>query len=223
MLQEVSPPVSAQEADALLTSTTLITLQGGLLATLVVSKGLQMILSAWAPASTWIGKHTDAIGKTVGLVLAMAISFYAASQAATVGPTGWNFGVALLAFLNGWVIFASAYGTEVGLTYATGGATGGVGTTAPMVTITPATERKPPGDDHTVTATVMSVDGTPAANVSVTFTIRDGPDVNARGALTADSSGHANWTFQNNGNEGIDTIEAAALGGTGTATVEFKP
>lgn len=39
--------------------------------------------------------------------------------------------------------------------------------------------------------------------------------------VSTDPSGQAPFTFTNGGNPGIDTIEATALGGRGTATVEF--
>jgi hypothetical protein len=98
----------------------------------------------------------------------------------------------------------------------------GATNTTPTVTITPAEATVNAGDNHTVTVTVTSVDGTPAANVPVTLTITDGPDVNHTDATTANPSGQASFTFQNNGNPGTDTIEAASLGGKGTATVTFQ-
>jgi hypothetical protein len=39
----------------------------------------------------------------------------------------------------------------------------------------------------------------------------------------SDEFGRAIFTFTNNGTAGTDTIEAVALGGTGTARVEFTP
>jgi hypothetical protein len=94
--------------------------------------------------------------------------------------------------------------------------------TAPTITITPATDRKPPNEVHTVTATVISVDGSSAANMPVTFRVTDGPDVNTVSTETTDVGGQARFEIHNQGTQGTDTIEAAALGGKGTATVEFK-
>jgi hypothetical protein len=100
--------------------------------------------------------------------------------------------------------------------------TSGVGSTAPTVTITPASETKARNDQHTVTATVTSVDGSRAANVAVTFIVTDGPDVNTTDVVMTNADGQANYTFQDNGRAGTDTIEATALAGKGTATVEFQ-
>jgi hypothetical protein len=97
------------------------------------------------------------------------------------------------------------------------------GNTAPTVSITPATDRKAPSTAHTVTATVISVDGSSAANIPVTFRVTDGPDANTTDTATTDAGGQATFEITNHGAEGTDTIEAAALGGKGTATVEFKP
>jgi hypothetical protein len=100
---------------------------------------------------------------------------------------------------------------------------GGVGTTTPTITIDSRTATKAVNGDHTVTATVTSVDGSPAANVEVTFRVTDGPDSNTTSTAMSDEFGRAIFTFTNNGTAGTDTIEAAALGGTGTARVEFTP
>jgi hypothetical protein len=100
--------------------------------------------------------------------------------------------------------------------------TSGVGSTAPTVTIMPSSATKARNDQHTVTATVTSVDGSRAANVAVTFTVTDGPDVNTTDVEMTNADGQANYTFQNNGSAGTDIIEAAALAGKGMATVEFQ-
>jgi hypothetical protein len=77
------------------------------------------------------------------------------------------------------------------------------------------------GASHTVTATVVSVDGSPAAHIPVTFKITAGPDAGVTGTSVADDHGLATYTFTNNGTAGTDTIEAASLGGSGTATATF--
>jgi hypothetical protein len=100
---------------------------------------------------------------------------------------------------------------------------GGVGTTTPTITIDPPTATTAVNQPHEVTATVTSVDGSPAANVEVTFTVTDGPDSNTTSTAMSDEFGRAIFAFTNNGTVGTDTIEAAALGGTGTARVEFTP
>jgi hypothetical protein len=98
----------------------------------------------------------------------------------------------------------------------------GAGTTAPTITIHPPTARANVSRPHEVTATVTSVDGSRAANVAVTFTVTDGPDLNTTGTKTTNEVGQAVFRITNNGTAGTDTIEAAALGGKGTATVEFR-
>jgi hypothetical protein len=99
---------------------------------------------------------------------------------------------------------------------------GGVGTTAPTITIDPPTAEVDVGETHEVTATVTSVDKSPAANVAVTFRVTDGPDLNNTETRTTNEFGQATWPLTNNGNAGTDTIEATALEGKGTATVEFR-
>jgi len=71
---------------------------------------------------------------------------------------------------------------------------------------------------HQVTATVASVDGSPAANASVTFSITAGPDTGRTETHTTDAFGRATFQFTNNCTVGTDTVEAA-LEGKGTATV----
>jgi hypothetical protein len=100
---------------------------------------------------------------------------------------------------------------------------GGAGTTtAPTITLTPQTAILPAGQPHNVTATVTSADGTPAPNVSVTFVVTSGPDLNTASTVQTDGSGLATFSLPNTGGAGIDAIQATALGGKGTATVEFQ-
>jgi hypothetical protein len=101
---------------------------------------------------------------------------------------------------------------------------GGAGTTTPTITIKPSSAIANLGANHEVTATVTSVDGSRAANVAVSFAVIQGPDVDETSpeAKLTDELGQASWTFENNGTAGTDTIEAKALEGTGTATVEFR-
>jgi len=91
----------------------------------------------------------------------------------------------------------------------------------PTITITPSDATANVGAEHTVTANVVNVDGTPAAAVPVTFAVTAGPDSGIAPTVeNTDPSGRASFTFRNRGG-GIDTIEATALGGRGTATVNF--
>ena len=95
--------------------------------------------------------------------------------------------------------------------------------TPPTVTVTPANATANVGTEHTVTATVIGQVGSPVAAVAVTFTITAGPDDAAVRPQTVvtDPSGQAIFRFTNRGGPGTDTIEAGALGGSGTASVTF--
>ena len=66
--------------------------------------------------------------------------------------------------------------------------------------------------------------GSPVAAVAVTFTFTTGPDDAAVRPQTVvtDPSGQAIFRFTNRGGPGTDTIEAGALGGSGTASVTFR-
>jgi|SRR5215217_6067563 len=94
----------------------------------------------------------------------------------------------------------------------------------PTITITPPVATADVGADYTVTATVLTVGGTAAAAVPVTFAVTDGPDIaaNPPTVVNTDSSGKAPFKVTNGGTPGTDTIEATALGGRGTATVTFE-
>jgi hypothetical protein len=99
---------------------------------------------------------------------------------------------------------------------------GGPGTTAPTITIDPPTATLDTNQPHEVTARVTSVDGSPAANIAVTFAVTDGPDENVTGTRNTDGFGQATFEFANNRAAGTDTIEATALEGKWTATVKFE-
>lgn len=96
------------------------------------------------------------------------------------------------------------------------------GTTTPTITIEPPDAKRNVSTEHELTATVTSVDGSPAGNVPVTFTITAGPDKGLAGTSTTGALGRATFPFTNGGTTGTDTIEAEALEGTGTATVTFE-
>lgn len=100
-------------------------------------------------------------------------------------------------------------------------ASDGVRNTVPTITVVPSKQTKLVESDHEVTATVTSIDGSPAASAPVIFTITSGPDVNETSTETADTSGKATFEFTNNGTAGTDTIEVTSLGGRRTATVTF--
>ena len=142
-----------------------------------------------------------------------ALGFLTALFGAIVGLVGTYFGVKSSA--------DAREGTEkVALTT-------GATSTAPTVTIAPATAPVDPsaplavGASHTLTATVVSVDGSSASHIPVVFKITEGPDAGETGVSVADDHGLATFTFTNNGTAGTDTIEAASIGGSGTATATF--
>jgi hypothetical protein len=56
----------------------------------------------------------------------------------------------------------------------------------------------------------------------VIFRVTDGPDVDTTRIARTDEFRRAIFTLDNNGTAGADTIEAVALEGKGTATVEFQ-
>jgi hypothetical protein len=144
---------------------------------------------------------------------AQALGFLTAMFGAVVGLVGTYFGVKSS---------ADARESTEKVALATSAAS-----TTPTVTIAPATapvDAATPlaaGASHTVTATVISVDGSSAAHIPVTFKITAGPDAGETGTSVADDHGLATYTFTNNGTAGTDTIEAATLGGSGTATATF--
>jgi len=55
----------------------------------------------------------------------------------------------------------------------------------------------------------------------VTFTVTAGPDTAVPPNVVTDPSGQASFHFTNRDASGTDTIEAVALGGRGTANVNF--
>jgi hypothetical protein len=98
----------------------------------------------------------------------------------------------------------------------------GVGTTTPTITVEPPDAKRNVSTEHKLTAIVISVDGSPAGNVPVTFTITAGPDRGHAGTSTTGTLGRASFLFTNGGTAGTDIIEAEALEGKGTATVTFE-
>lgn len=134
-----------------------------------------------------------------------ALGFLTALFGAIVGLVGTYFGVKSSA--------DAREGTERAL------AAGG--TTTPTITIAPQTASLGVGDIHKVIATVTSIDGSPAGGVPVIFTVTAGPDTPPPQTVATDSSGKAPFEFTNNNTVGVDTIEAVALEGKGTATVTF--
>lgn len=69
----------------------------------------------------------------------------------------------------------------------------------------------PVGSSHTVRALVTDTSGTPQANVTVTFTVTNGPNLGETGTAVTNASGFADYTYTDSGGEGNDTIEASTM------------
>ena len=76
------------------------------------------------------------------------------------------------------------------------------------ISLDPKTATNPIGTPHTVTATVVDINGVPQANVVVTFKVTSGPDAGITGTDTTDGAGHATFSFTNTTTPGTDTIGA---------------
>lgn len=88
----------------------------------------------------------------------------------------------------------------------------GISTSAPNLTLTPATATNPTGTTHTVTATVTNSDGTPRPGVLVDFAVT-GANAGASGTCVpadckTDATGKVTFTYTGT-SAGTDTINAA--------------
>jgi hypothetical protein len=165
----------------------------------IVASGLAVVLTGFLFILLFLDRFTDKV---------QALGFLTALFGVITGLVGTYFGVK-----------QSADAREGAEELAR---SGGAGTTAPTITILPSTAIANVSQPHEVIATVTSVDGSRAANVAVTLTITDGPDLNFTSTEISDADGQAKFTIHNNGTAGTDTIEAVALEGKGTATIEFQ-
>lgn len=163
----------------------------------IVALGIAAVLIGFLVILLFPNRFTDGV---------TALGFLTALFGAIVGLVGTYFGVKSSA--------DAREGAEK-VALAAGGAT------IPTITIAPKTAVLGINAEHTVTATVTSVDGSPAGGVPVIFTVTAGPDISSPWTTPTDLSGQAFFTFENTGTAGVDTIEAAALGGKDTAAVTF--
>lgn len=76
------------------------------------------------------------------------------------------------------------------------------------ISLTPASATNPVRTNHTVTATVSPV----RSGVLVRFRVTSGPNVNAQGASTTNTSGKAGFTYTGGGTAGSDVILAFSDG-----------
>jgi hypothetical protein len=102
----------------------------------------------------------------------------------------------------------------------------GVVSTSPNLSLTPTTATNPVGTTHTVTATVTTPAGGPAAGVHVTFLVT-GANAGATGTCVpascdTDAGGHVTFTYTGT-NAGDDTIHASiTVGGTTQSATAAK-
>jgi len=79
--------------------------------------------------------------------------------------------------------------------------------------LSPASATNAVGTVHTVTS-----NGVPRSSVLVSFSVTAGPNLGQNGSATTSASGQASFSYTGGTTPGTDTIRAASLGATGTAT-----
>jgi hypothetical protein len=82
------------------------------------------------------------------------------------------------------------------------------GVTVVGIALSPANDTNEVGQDHTVTATLKDLLGTPQPSVTVTFSVITGPNSGATGTDVTDASGEATFTYTGTGGVGIDEVKA---------------
>ena len=101
------------------------------------------------------------------------------------------------------------------------------------ILLTPPSATNAVGDEHTVTASLTDMIGTPQPGVLVTFSILSGPNAGASGTCspnadcTSDANGEVSFTYIGSGGEGTDEIQACFTNDQGenlcdTATKEWE-
>jgi hypothetical protein len=91
----------------------------------------------------------------------------------------------------------------------------------PAITLTPASATNNVNTSHTVCATVVT-NGVPAADITVTFTVRDGPNAGTRGTGVTDVNGIACFTYSDNGGTGLDFIQGTFVDAAGATNKSFS-
>ena len=82
------------------------------------------------------------------------------------------------------------------------------GVTVVGITLGPETDQNIVGEDHTVTAVLTDLLGSPMPGIDVTFNVLSGPNAGDTGTDTTDASGVASFTYQGDNGIGFDNIEA---------------
>ena len=88
------------------------------------------------------------------------------------------------------------------------------GFTVVGITLEPASAENNVGEDHTVTATLSDLLGSPQPGIAVEFSITSGPNAGATGVCaansdcTTDANGEVSFTYTGDGGVGVDSIVA---------------
>jgi hypothetical protein len=80
--------------------------------------------------------------------------------------------------------------------------------TKEIISLTPRLAQNELNTDHTVTATIQDLKGTPVPDVQVTFLVKDGPNAGDNGTDTTNANGEATFTYTGDGGVGTDAIRA---------------
>lgn len=76
------------------------------------------------------------------------------------------------------------------------------------IVLEPESAENDVGEDHTVTATLTDLFGTPQEGIEVTFEVISGPNAGETGTSTTDANGEASFTYTGDGGVGTDQIKA---------------
>jgi hypothetical protein len=76
------------------------------------------------------------------------------------------------------------------------------------ITLDPPSATNPVGDEHTVTARVTNATDDGQQDITIFFTVIDGPNTDVNGTNATNSNGNATFTYDGNGGSGTDTIQA---------------
>jgi len=87
--------------------------------------------------------------------------------------------------------------------------------TKEIITLDPTRDTNPLDTQHTVTATVTDLKGTPIPGITVSFVVKLGPNVGDSGTDTTDSNGEATFTYTGDGGVGTDAIRACFTNAAG--------
>ncbi|SFM78666.1 PEF-CTERM protein sorting domain-containing protein [Methanolobus profundi] len=96
------------------------------------------------------------------------------------------------------------------------------GVTVVGISLSPASDVNPVGTQHTVTATITDLLGTPIPGIDVTFNVTSGPNAGESGIDTTDGSGEATFTYTGDGGVGTDQIVASFYDSQRQTTVESQ-